>query len=343
MTPNQQLSATDIAQQRAQAAAALKARLAPIRQMRDGTIYTEPSGVHFHVVTKQESAVCFWLIDQANPSSGVIQSEIDLDQPLTLVEFYTQAMLLGLLWQPAPKRVYMAGFGGGRIAQVLHAHLPDVTITATEIDPNIVTVAQRFFGVEQDERLRVEIADGRNWLAAQETRFDLIFIDVFLDHGYSPYRLATREFYELCRERLAPGGVVVTNVLVTDPFWAARVRTMQAVFPAVWHALEPEENLVLFGGMDTTVDLSELIARAAALKPQYGFAFPWAINTTTLRRAPAHLPGPIDSAPILLDAAPPPGYFDKLPNFAAPFSRVAPDLPCPCGSGLRFDQCHGVG
>lgn len=329
-------------QERDRAEAAIKARLAPIRALKDGTIYTEPSGAHFHVVTKEGAELRFWLVEQAKPSSGVIQSEINLDRPLSLVEFYTQAMLLGLLWQPAPQRVYMAGFGGGRVAQVLHAHLPAVQITATDIDPNIVAVAERFFGIAQDARLHIEIADGRNWLAKQTDDFDLIFLDVFLDNGYSPYRLATREFYELCRARLAPGGVVVTNILIEDPFWPAKVRTLQEVFPVVWHAVEPEENIVLFAGMSPDVDSDELMARAAALKPHYGFDFPWAVNATTLRRAPHRLPGPIDHAPILLDATPPAGYFDKLPNFATPFSRVAPDLPCPCGSGLRFDQCHGA-
>lgn len=330
-------------QQRAQAEAALKVRLASIRGMRDGTIYTEPSGAHFHVVTKEGPELRFWLVDQAQPSSGVIQSEINLDRPLSLVEFYTQAMLLGLLWRPQPKRVYMAGLGGGRVAQVLHTHLPDVQIAVADIDPNIVEVARRFFGVEQNERLQIEIADGRNWLNAQAGDFDLIFLDVFLDNGYSPYWLATREFYELCRARLAPGGVLVINILIEDSFWPAKVRTLQEVFPVVWHAVEPEENIVLFAGMAADVDSNELLARAAALKPHYGFDFPWAVNATTLRRAPAHLPAPIDHAPVLLDGEPPAGYFDKLPNFATPFSRVGPDLPCPCGSGLRFAECHGAG
>ena len=144
--------------------AALNARLQPIRDLADGTVYTEPSGIHFHVVTKAEASVCFWLVEQTNPSTGVMQSEIDLDYPLTLVEPYTQAMTLGLLWQPQPQSVYLAGLGGGRLALVLYHALPDVTIHATEIDPDIVNVAHRFFGLPDDPRIDVNIEDGRVYL-----------------------------------------------------------------------------------------------------------------------------------------------------------------------------------
>ena len=39
----------------------------------------------------------------------------------------------------------------------------------------------------------------------------MIFLDTYRQ-PYIPFYLATREFFELARDRLAPGGVVVINV-----------------------------------------------------------------------------------------------------------------------------------
>ncbi len=53
---------------------------------------------------------------------------------------------------------------------------------------------------------------------------------------YIPFYLATREFFELARERLAPGGVVIVNVghpEGSDELERVLGRTMAAAFPRV--------------------------------------------------------------------------------------------------------------
>lgn len=316
--------------------AALHQRLDALRRRKDGTLCTEMSGLHFLVVTKEGTSLRFWLMEQSKPSTGVIQSEIDLDAPLALVEPYTQAMLLALLWCPNPTAVYLAGFGGGRIPTVLHHAYPAATIISTDIDPAVIHIAERYFGVRQDERLQVIIQDGRTYLAEHDTRFDLILLDAFLDNGYTPYRLATVEFFRLCRARLRPGGVVVLNILPGDDHAAAKAAALASVFPAVVEFTLEHENTILFGADELSVDTNALTARAAWLARQVGLAFPYAEHVQRLRPWTSHA----DVAP-LTDAAPPLDHAAKLPSFAAPFSRVQEHLPCPCGSGLRYGDCHG--
>jgi len=319
----------------------LHARLAPLRGARNGTIYTEPSGHHFHVVTKENTRLRFWLVEQTNPSTGVIQSEIDVARPLALLEPYTQAMTLALLWQPRPAAVYMAGLGGGRSPLALHHHFPGCVIDCTEIDPAVVGVARRFFGVEQDARLRVAIEDGRVRLERHATRYDLILLDVFLDNGYSPYRMATREFFTLCRARLQPGGVLVTNLLAGDPWAARKAQTLAAVFPYVWSYTLSDENWVLFGRVRRGESPLPSMAVARDLAAQHVFDYPFVAQAARLLPGLGDLETPV-AQPPLTDDAPPPGYFDDLPALAGALGRVAPDLPCPCGSGRRFDACHGA-
>ncbi|MCC6458393.1 MAG: fused MFS/spermidine synthase [Caldilineaceae bacterium] len=321
---------------------AIYARLQPLRELKEGTIYTEPSGIHFHVIIKSDSSLCFLLIEQTDPDTGVIQSEIDLDQPLRLMESYTQAMLLGLIWHPQPSRVYMAGLGGGRVPLLLHHYLPTLQLDCTDIDPAIVEIAKQFFGIQPDERLHVAIEDGRQWLATRSTLYDIIFLDVFLDNGYSPYRMTTVEFFELCRSRLVPGGVVVINLLANDPFLAAKAHTLDAVFGHVYSFIDPGENVILFATAGNKLDADLLRSRAAKLDAIHAFPFPFRELGERVNLGLGDLTTAAASAPLLTDADPPPGYFDTLPSFDAPYSEVAPDLPCPCGSGLPYANCHGA-
>jgi spermidine synthase len=320
---------------------AIHARLQPLRQLKDGAIYVEASGIHFHVVLKEGSSLRFMLVEQTNPNTGVVQSEIDIDQPLLLMEPYTQAMLLSLLWQPTPKRVYVAGLGGGRVPLLLHHYLPSVQIDCTDIDPAIVEIAKTFFALHPDERLQVAIEDGRNWLEQNTTIYDLILLDVFLDNGYSPYRMTTVEFFQLCKSRLAPGGVVAINLLSGDPFLAAKAHTLGEVFPHLYSFVDPGENINLFGS-NTQLSVEQLRERAAKLDAIHAFPFLFREVGERVEVGLGTLAASSASAQALTDDNPPEEYFDILPSFNSPFSRVAADLPCPCGSGLPFAKCHGA-
>jgi hypothetical protein len=68
---------------------------------------------------------------------------------------------------------------------------------------------------------------------------------------YIPFYLATREFFELVRDRLAPGGVAIVNV--GHPEGSRELervvgRTMAAAFPTVLrHPIEPTNTLLVAG------------------------------------------------------------------------------------------------
>lgn len=321
--------------------AAIYAALQPLRELEDGTLVVEPSGIHFHVIIKEGSAIRFMLVEQTNPTTGVVQSEIDIDNPLQMMEPYTQAMLLSLLWRPKPSKIYVAGLGGGRLPLLLHHYLPTVHVDCTDIEPGIVDIAKLFFALRPDERLKIVIEDGRNWLEQNATRYDIILLDVFLDKGYSPYRMTTVEFFELCRSRLVDKGVVAINLLASDRFIPAKARALGQVFPNLYTFHDPGENVILFGST-VALDDETLKSRAAKIDAIHAFPFPFRENGACLTLGLGELAESAQMAPILTDADPPAQYFDTLPSFNAPFSRVEDDLPCPCGSGLRFGACHGA-
>ena len=66
-------------------------------------------------------------------------------------------------------------------------------------------VGRRYFGLGDNPRLTVHDADARPFLRRTDERYDLIVVDAY-HQPYVPFYLATREFFQLVRERLAPGG-----------------------------------------------------------------------------------------------------------------------------------------
>jgi hypothetical protein len=59
--------------------------------------------------------------------------------------------------------------------------------------------------------LTVHDVDARPYLRRTDERYDLIVVDAY-HQPYVPFYLATREFFGLARDRLAPGGILALNV-----------------------------------------------------------------------------------------------------------------------------------
>ena len=65
--------------------------------------------------------------------------------------------------------------------------------------------------MRRTRNLTVYNEDARPWLRRSDGGYDVIIVDAYRQ-PYIPFYLATREFFELVRDRLAPGGVVIVNV-----------------------------------------------------------------------------------------------------------------------------------
>ena len=106
-----------------------------------------------------------------------------------------------------------------------------------EIDPEVIRVARRWFGVTDSARTPITLLDARRYVdGADPSRpHQLIFLDAFSSYSI-PYHLTTREFTERAAGLLAPGGLFVVNaidVLSIGRFLNAYLNTLRAVFPQV--------------------------------------------------------------------------------------------------------------
>jgi spermidine synthase len=146
---------------------------------------------------------------------------------------YARVAMLGLALTPEDGRILFVGLGGGSMPMYTRQVLPGVRIEAVEIDPLIVEVAHRQFGLRTDSLLQVHTGDGRAFIEdVPPGTYDLIVLDAFSEHGI-PYTLATRQFLEAVRVGLAPGGVVVSNLWGRNPLYASMLATYASVFDQV--------------------------------------------------------------------------------------------------------------
>ncbi len=156
-----------------------------------------------------------------------------------------------------PKRVAILGNAGGTLARAYGVFWPRAEIDAVEIDPAVTDVGYRWFGLGDNPRVTTYDEDARPFLRKTKRRYDVIYVDAY-HQPYVPFYLATREFFQLVRERLAPNGIVALNV-ATVPGDDALVRniagTLAAVFPhvRVWNALRFNRIVIGFSGVDPGV------------------------------------------------------------------------------------------
>lgn len=141
------------------------------------------------------------------------ESAIELDPPHRSKSIYTEYFHLAFLAKPDIRRVLFIGAGGGVGPRAFHAHDPEMEIDVVDIDQAVLDVARLDFYLEESPKIRTVAADGRTFVRnAPHGHYDCIVLDAFTIGGRIPFHLVTQEYFQLCRQKLAPGGVLVMNI-----------------------------------------------------------------------------------------------------------------------------------
>jgi len=148
-----------------------------------------------------------------------------------------------LLSHPCPKSVYIGGGGEGSTAREVLRHNTVERCVMVDIDADVVKFCQDNLPENAeafaDSRLELVIDDAKAVLENSATGFDVIIMDLDdpLDGGPC-YQLYTVEFYQMCKRKLNPGGVFVTQsgqagVKRHHLVWSPVHSTLKQVFPSV--------------------------------------------------------------------------------------------------------------
>ncbi|NLS96274.1 MAG: fused MFS/spermidine synthase [Planctomycetaceae bacterium] len=235
-------------------------------------VYRTESDFNTIIVTEDQQGIRTLRFEEY----GARQSVVKLGDPDYLALPYAKAVHVGLALPENPKRVLVVGLGGGTIPQFLRRHFPDLMIDAVEIDPVVVQVAKTYFGLDPDDKLRVFVADGREFIERSEPIYDAIYLDAYSADSV-PYALTTREFLQATRKALTPDGVVVGNVWSSrsNKLYDSMIRTYQDVFEQVAvNDVRGVGNKIVIaaaGGKPLTKD--EVAARSASLASRGKFPY----------------------------------------------------------------------
>ena len=159
-------------------------------------------------------------------TESVYNTRDDRDLPVE----YTRFMTASLMYAKDVHSVLEIGFGGGRTSWYLHRFLPNVQVTSVELDPTVVALARKYFGIKEEPNFQVVNRDGRLFLQESKEHYDLILIDAYRG-PFVPFHLLTKEFYQIVKEHLADGGMVAQNVEPSTMLFDSAVKTINAVFP----------------------------------------------------------------------------------------------------------------
>ncbi|MEP7270342.1 MAG: fused MFS/spermidine synthase [Acidobacteriota bacterium] len=173
-----------------------------------------------------------------------------------------------------PKSVLVWGLGAGVFARGLAEAGIDVTVI--EIDPMSEYVARQYFGLPGS--VKVIIGDARTETTKLKGQYDVIVLDAF-SGDTPPFHLLTREAFVDLKERLAPNGLVIANIVGSAAGPGSRVVssvrvTMEQIFGKT-EAFAP--NRKLYGGdRDTYVSTMFLVSGElpTATPAPFGFPFP---------------------------------------------------------------------
>ena len=145
--------------------------------------------------------------------SGIYDGRFNTD-PVANTNGIDRAYMVAAL-HPQPREVLEIGLSTGSWTRVLSSYAPLRRLTVVEINKGYPAVAASYpqiAGIFRNDKVDVTIDDARRWLRNNpQRRFDVIVMNNTFHWRSNSTNLLSREFLELCRSHLNPGGVLYYN------------------------------------------------------------------------------------------------------------------------------------
>lgn len=208
---------------------------------------------------------------------NAIQSAMEMRDPLELALPYTRKMMAFLLFNPDPKRILLLGLGGGSLAKYCHGKLPHASLTAVEVNRDVISLRGEFAIPGDDHRFRVVNCNGAAYISATRRLEDVILSDA-CDRNGIVSDLDSVDFYRRVRRRLSTGGVFVANICGTRAFTSGQLARIREGFDGEVLTLPVRNNgnVIAFGFRNRCPDFRGrrfgLMARE--LRQQFRLDFP---------------------------------------------------------------------
>ncbi|HPH97207.1 MAG TPA: fused MFS/spermidine synthase [Anaerolineaceae bacterium] len=173
-----------------------------------GMIYEKETPYNYIQVLELDGYRYLRLNDGQGMHSVYHPQEIDYHGPWEQVMV---APMFNAQFDPAGvERAAIVGLAAGTTARQLTAVYGAIPIDGYEIDPDIIEVGQRYFGMDLPN-INAIAEDGRWGLEHSPYRYDIISVDAYRP-PYIPPHLTTREFFQMVHDHLTEDGVMAINI-----------------------------------------------------------------------------------------------------------------------------------
>lgn len=198
-------------------------------------------------------------------TNGKVESSTGLDLDTQLLSGH-----LPLLFHPAPEKALVIGLGGAFSLGAVEQHQTLTKIDALEIEPGVIEAANYFSEFNnnalEDPRLNLILADARNYLLATKEKYDVIASEPSNPWIKGVGNLFTKEFFELSKKRLKPGGVMGSWIhlyCMSEEDLKLTLRTFQEVFPQtiVFINLSSSDLLLIGSEKELKIDFDLLVQK----------------------------------------------------------------------------------
>ncbi len=209
-------------------------------------------GINSSVVIAQRGDQKFFYVSGKSEASSAV-----LDMRLQRMMGHLPALV-----NASPQSVLVVGFGAG-VTSGSFVPYPDVrSIVICELEPLIPPASDEFFGKEnnhvlRDPRTRVVYDDARHYILITPEKFDVITTDPIHPWVKGTSTLYSREYYEMVKSHLNPGGVAAQWLPIyesDEETVKTELATFFSVFPnaTVWSNFLDGDgyDLVLLGSAD---------------------------------------------------------------------------------------------
>lgn len=241
---------------------------------------TPPPKSYSEFSTSSEHTDVLYYKEGTTATVGVVESESFDGRQLVLIingkadassraDLPTQVLLgqLPALLHPRPEQALVIGLGSGVTAGSILTHRVK-SLDCVEISPEVVEASGYFESVNnkplQDQRLRLHVQDALAFLKLTQERYDVIVSEPSNPWIAGIGSLYTAEFFEECKKRMRPGGLMVQWLHlyeIDDETFKLVVRTFARSFSevTVWQPMS--SDVILIGSVgQCDIDLNRMNA-----------------------------------------------------------------------------------
>jgi len=163
-------------------------------------------------------------------------------------QLLTFAFSLDSILNSALSKVLVFGSAGCVLPMFLHKSFSNAVVTAVDIDPVLVNLAEAYFGAKQSETMNIVIEDAMDYIDKAETQ-DYIIFDISDANQVltPPPQFMNVEYLFKLKQKLNEGGVLSINIIGTESEISSMVACARQVFRFVYKTrCQVDTNQVMF-------------------------------------------------------------------------------------------------